>query len=277
MDITKTTHFHKRQVKDNKKDINLIKDMEKTYQRKIEKISQAIYLVSNHLKDNEPLKWELRKESIGFLSCIRSMGDSEEGIDLPPDLVVDALATYARDLISLLTLATVSGLMSKNNGVIIIQEIENLLSALHDSLSLNVARPGYVLSHDFFATDPELQQHLTQSFSKGQIGMISDKVSGLFNEKIPFPPKTKNQNLAQSPENIDKSGNKVDPIKDKKDSRQLRILTLLRARSNLSIKDFASVIPDCSEKTIQRELLELVEKGVIKKEGERRWSTYSIA
>jgi hypothetical protein len=31
------------------------------------------------------------------------------------------------------------------------------------------------------------------------------------------------------------------------------------------------------EKTIQRELLALVEEGIVKKEGERRWSTYSLA
>jgi hypothetical protein len=42
------------------------------------------------------------------------------------------------------------------------------------------------------------------------------------------------------------------------------------------MKDFVKVIPECSEKTIQRELLDLVGKGVLKKEGERRWSTYSL-
>jgi len=44
----------------------------------------------------------------------------------------------------------------------------------------------------------------------------------------------------------------------------------------LSVKDFTRVIKDCSEKTIQRELLDLVEKGIVKKEGERRWSRYSL-
>jgi len=42
------------------------------------------------------------------------------------------------------------------------------------------------------------------------------------------------------------------------------------------VKDFAKVITDISEKTIQRELLDLVQRGVIKKEGERRWSRYSL-
>jgi len=50
----------------------------------------------------------------------------------------------------------------------------------------------------------------------------------------------------------------------------------LKNQSNLTIKDFSKVITDCSEKTIQRELLDMVEKGIIKKEGERRWSKYSL-
>lgn len=250
--------------------------MEKNYQKRIEKISQAIYLVSNHIKDNEPLKWELRKESIGFLSCIRSMNENEDGNDLPPDLVVDALSTYARDLVSLLNLATVAGIISKNNGGILINEIQSLLATLQGLLSPEIPRPGSILSQDFFAMDPELQQHLNPGFSKGQLNFISDKVNGMFNEKIPFPKKELGTDPVAAQKAQEKAENKEDLVKDKKDSRQMRILTLLRANSHLSIKDFAAVIPDCSEKTIQRELLELVEKGVIKKEGERRWSTYSL-
>jgi DeoR/GlpR family transcriptional regulator of sugar metabolism len=36
------------------------------------------------------------------------------------------------------------------------------------------------------------------------------------------------------------------------------------------------VIKDVSEKTIQRELISLIEAGIILKTGERRWSRYSI-
>ncbi len=250
--------------------------MEKNYQKKIEKISQAIYLVSNHLKDNEPLKWELRKESIGFLSCIRSIAEGEESGDMPPDLIVDALTTYAKDLVSLISLATVAGLISRTNGAIITQEIESLLASFHEVVDENTTRAGFILSQEFFAADPELQEHLGRRFGKGQINLLSDKTSGLFNEKIPFPSKDKTgKSVIAQPSQINQGENEA-TVKDKKDSRQMKILTLLRAKSNLSIKDFASVIPDCSEKTIQRELLELVEKGVIKKEGERRWSTYSL-
>ena len=66
------------------------------------------------------------------------------------------------------------------------------------------------------------------------------------------------------------------PVKDKKNGRQTAIIDLLKKKSDLTIKDFVKVITDCSEKTIQRELMELMEKGAVIKRGERRWSTYSL-
>ena len=66
-------------------------------------------------------------------------------------------------------------------------------------------------------------------------------------------------------------------IKDKKDGRKTAIIALLKKKSHLTIKDFSEAIAGCSVKTIQRELLDLVAKGVVEKEGERRWSRYSLA
>lgn len=83
-------------------------------------------------------------------------------------------------------------------------------------------------------------------------------------------------------ETINKAVEKIHPIKDnseespRKDSRKTAIIEVLKNRSNLTVKDVAQVVTGCSEKTIQRELIELVEKGVVVREGERRWSRYSL-
>ena len=63
----------------------------------------------------------------------------------------------------------------------------------------------------------------------------------------------------------------------KKTFRHDLIINALKGQSNLTVKDFSKVIKDCSQKTIQRDLLELVSKGVVKKEGQRRWSRYSLS
>lgn len=58
--------------------------------------------------------------------------------------------------------------------------------------------------------------------------------------------------------------------------RGSRIKTVLEAKPAATIKDIAEVITDVSEKTIQRELNSLIEKGQVIREGERRWSKYSV-
>ena len=106
--------------------------------------------------------------------------------------------------------------------------------------------PGYILSDTFFSTD------LVDKTDKGQD--ISLKTIDSFDKNL----------LNNEPK-----------IKDP--NRQDIIIDLLKKNSNLTIKDFVKVIKNCSEKTIQRELISLVKKGVIKKQGERRWSTYSLS
>ncbi len=57
--------------------------------------------------------------------------------------------------------------------------------------------------------------------------------------------------------------------------RAERIKTVLEAKPEATIKDVAEIVTDVSEKTIQRELNSLIEKGQVKRTGERRWSRYS--
>lgn len=58
--------------------------------------------------------------------------------------------------------------------------------------------------------------------------------------------------------------------------RAERIKTVLEAKPQATVKDVSEVITDVSEKTIQRELNSLIEKGQVIREGERRWSRYSV-
>lgn len=58
--------------------------------------------------------------------------------------------------------------------------------------------------------------------------------------------------------------------------RAERIKTVLEAKPQASVKDVSEIITDVSEKTIQRELNSLIEKGQVVREGERRWSRYSV-
>ena len=62
----------------------------------------------------------------------------------------------------------------------------------------------------------------------------------------------------------------------KRSNRQNIILSLLKRKKELNIKDITLVIKDCSEKTVQRELNAFIVSGVVKRVGVRRWSKYSL-
>jgi hypothetical protein len=58
--------------------------------------------------------------------------------------------------------------------------------------------------------------------------------------------------------------------------RRERIKTILEAKKEATIKDISEIITDVSEKTIQRELNAMIEENLVKRQGERRWSKYSM-
>ncbi len=60
------------------------------------------------------------------------------------------------------------------------------------------------------------------------------------------------------------------------DDRRTRIKTILEAKKEATIRDIADIVTDVSEKTIQRELNAMIEENLVKRQGERRWSKYSL-
>jgi predicted transcriptional regulator len=201
------------------------------------------------------MKWELRDKGMDLLSSSFTASSAVPG---DKNSIIQSLFTAALETISLLNVAHISNLVSEMNHRILVREIDNIVRLLKDRLTANAESAGYVLSEQFFRT-PDL---FSSGFGTGQNSVIEDSDI-----------RHKGQTYKSGNTGISK-GQVV--VQQKKSQRQEVITTILKGQSNLTIKDFSKVIKDCSEKTIQRELLELVEKGIIKKEGERRWSRYSL-
>lgn len=205
--------------------------------KKTEKLVSAIYLISNLISDKEPIKWTLRKDGLELLnSAIKSDFD----------------ITVSFQILSLLQVAHISGLISEMNFNILKFEFENLIKNVElEKEKIGLKSP--VLSEHFFSIPNNLSS-LTDGISKGQ-NIMSDR----FTRPI--------GNLSDKKKNTNRHSSV---------GRQDIIVSLLKKNKELGIKDFTVSIKDCSEKTIQRELASLVSKGLIKKEGEKRWSKYSI-
>jgi len=231
--------------------------------KKTEKITSALYLVSGLLKDDEPLKWELRDRGMDLVSSSFTASSSVPG---DKNVVIQSLFTAALETISLLNVAKISNLISEMNHMILVREIDQVVTLLRDRLAQNAENAGYVLSESFFKT-PDLFSSGFKSESAARSAQPGESYKGQNStQQLQAIPTVRSNQRHGNSENSQL----------KKTQRQQMIMELLKGQSGLTIKDFSKVIKDCSEKTIQRELLELVDKGVVKKEGERRWSRYSL-
>lgn len=205
------------------KEITTIKDFSKG-----QKIVAALYLVSNHLGDQEPLKTQLRTEALGLLSA---QSETTQHI-------------FGDSISGLLKVALLAKLISEQNATILFRELATYLNP--------VEHPVNHLLDPLFATPEEHGSLVTKTRSAHSLSFMSD-------------------NLSLS--NITKN-HRNDAMIEHKNKRQNQILSLINERKSLGIKDIAALFTDISEKTIQRELLSLVEAGKITKRGSKRWSIY---
>jgi len=138
------------------------------------------------------------------------------------------------------------------------------------------SRSGLVSAMNFSILKQEFTS-LISHISEEKMDMFDQKFFNIPNQSrtnFPKPELPDNQEKNSAPDIKDRS-----LIKDngfRKSDRQNIIIELLRKHTELTIKDISRVIKNCSEKTIQRELVYFIEKGIIRRTGERRWSRYSL-
>lgn len=164
---------------------------------------------------------------------------------------VDAAVVVA-DIFSLLSkvrLATTGGFLEKENGSILLSEYQMLA----ERFSQSVHPSPFAALGDFAVPEVTLEE-LPPSATLGAPKLHSGTSFG-------------HSNKGQSKGHI-KETNKGHS------ERTQKILDFVRKNKQSSIKDIAAVVKNCSEKTIQRELALLIEEGLVKKVGERRWSVY---
>jgi hypothetical protein len=142
-------------------------------------------------------------------------------------------------LLSGVRLASTQGAISTEQAFIIAKEYEGLAERL-----MQGSHPSpFISAEDFYV--PELS-------TQGPFS-LPQAVKDIKDNRMSFS--SKGQNEGES-------------------DRASRILQYIKEKKSASIKDIAAVVRDCSEKTIQRELTALIDKGLIKRIGERRWSQY---
>ncbi len=223
--------------------------------KKAEKITAAVYMISDFFSDREPLKTNIRSASLCLIDMSLSLNTtaSPDRKDLLNNIVKQALS-----VISYSEIATRAGIESVMNHQILKSELEQFIRTIENRELPQKLGRHFVLNDDFVKNE------------------LSNRVSAGFRPETART-QTSTQSIAVPKER--KQIPAIDRIEksNRKSERQEAILAVIKAKGELSIKDLTGVIKGCSEKTIQRELLVLVDQGVLNKVGERRWSRYSFA
>ena len=235
--------------------------------KKTEKLIQALYLITNFVPTDEPLRIRLRERSMDLLSSVLSFG-----IRAPHRKpVADSPQAIMLEITALLDIAFSSGYISAMNYNVLKREYNMLHGFLEDRADVALPKGAFIPKRFF---EIEADEEKGKESLKGE--RLEDPLErkDVFNKDIKDIVKrtrTRIQGTAR------RQRISTGPIRERRDERRIAILSLLKRQKKITVKDVSSVIANCSEKTLQRELLALVEEGILSKEGERRWSTYSLS
>ncbi len=208
--------------------------------KKSERLAKAIHLIAPAFAESVSLRNRIDAIAIALVDAAVQ----------PP---VSARAALSRELLvlsSVLSIARTSGILSAMNVDLIAHESHMLLQEI----------AAYEEPRIFIDEAPTLSSVARQAGQKDRdsqhhTNVISQKKSAAISHPRATPEADKGH------------------VTDRREG----VLSVIRNKGKASIKDISIIIRGVSEKTIQRELQALVEAGTVRKQGERRWSTYELA
>jgi|GEM_PF-521097 len=268
--------------------------------KRTERLSAALYMVTGLIPDVEPLKWRLREQSLVLLSDVSVV---RETLTANRMSLTDRTRDTVSEIITLLNVAYAGDLLSEMNVAVLKKEYLALKDMLEEGRTLTTnterimndifadeyARPGSVETSRVDETARHKTGRLKGHLKDNQYEMSDRKMSVTDNvryeEARPIVSFTKDS-PAQSEKNThitshvytatEKEHQTTRPIWEIKKERRDQIIAVIKRKKYVSIKDITLFVRNISEKTIQREIVAMVEEGVLKKEGNKRWSTYSL-
>ncbi len=239
--------------------------------QKPEKIASAIYLLTSFWSEHEPAKWKLRALAADLaaisVSLMSQMFKERETARLE-------IRSIVLESNALLSVGKNAGLVSEQNFEVMSRELKSFVESLGFPVGIHEEGGAPVLSQNFFGPSERELKSPESRVEEGEKDKNTD-------EKLSYS-NNRSQNLLPSApqqprEAREKPFKEYGAVSVKKNSRQSVIIGLLKRKKEIMIKDVSALISGCSEKTIQRELLAMVQAGILKKTGEKRWSRYSLA
>lgn len=227
---------------------------------RVEKVTNAVYKVTELLPDREPLKWEIREKAVSVFSSLIS---SSSKTFLEKNNSLEEAEELIKQLVVLFTLFVNENSVSGMNFKILKQEY----SAINELISKERSSRDF---YKMFWGEPKSPQ-LSKGHPNGQdLEKLSDK------NPIGQQPKTERPAVKEKRKHIASTINTPNKSLSQADKRKEKIFQIIKDKKQVTVGDVSAVFNECSEKTIQRDLLEMVKRGILTKQGDKRWRTYIL-
>ena len=220
---------------------------------KTKKITEALYRITDFFPDEEPLKWILRKEAVGVLNSFLNI----ERVSYYERLKESKHCSSAiGKILNLAELASFGSFVAKTNFDVLGREYKAILSYIN---GMNHDEISPILKTELLGTNQEVLSR-SPYFYPG-----NNK-----NEPVDDAENAKNNNHFV---NNSASNNDQDL---RFNGRHDKILSLVKEKKDVSVGDIYHYFDDISEKTIQRDLISLVNRGILNMNGDKRWRRYAL-
>lgn len=284
---------------------------------KAKKIASAFYLLTDPMPSHEPLKWKLRDLSVCLMvELFKGQKNNGNNYISIKDTVTHLLSfidvTFISGLISEMNYSILKKELSIFKNTMERDQLSCFDKKITDEVKMVLQHDQLEVSKNFVNLPVDLERSLEiekrikktegevlESFYKRQI--IKDSIHKRHNDVL-YESKKNNSSVLQHKNIVSNDQTKIEDGHDansdvnkseivnhdrvistkqngEKSFRKESILSILREGNELTIKEIISLLGGVShsEKTVQRDLLDMVANGVIRKAGERRWSKYSVA
>jgi len=269
------------------------------------KIVTAIYMVTDFLDERDPIRHCLRE------TITDVMRNLHQATHMQKQLRVETLSAVHNNLlasISYLGILLSHGSISDMNHSVINKEMNSIGTRIADQIKKSMpydkrsnntlAVSQFSFREDFFANDDTNEPTQSQvkdtptatSIKKSLPSNVKDidETKDDFSKtsesepvfvKKPATPKRNHADYFDNRKGVKqpKKKKRAPKVNHAKEERKENILKILKQKRDASINDICALFKDCSSKTIQRDLNELISEGLVAKEGSRRWSKYNLS
>ena len=244
---------------------------------KTNKLISALYMVTDIMDKEEPLRGKLRNSGTNIISDMHSSFNKGQSF-------YNQINNRISEILSFIEIGSSVGIISEMNSNILIKEFIEL----RKSITEIVPKKEENWLQEFMKEDKNLESKVLERnvFSIGQnnlptqvgtrIGVqkgstlmkaLSDKVSSMSNKN----------SLINNNHITGNTGDNFDKLKRQRREEIIQIIKIKKEATISDIKNSAKgVLISCGEKTLQRELVSMVVDGVLKRSGEKRWSKYFL-